>query len=160
MANPAGLPEVCVVYLVRNAAVGPEVLLGRKLTGLGAGKVVAPGGKLESGETPIDAAVREVREEVGLTLDVAGLRLLGELTYIFPTKSAWNQVSWAFTAHGDFGDPMPSHELDALWISVGSLPLDEMWGDAKYWVPDLLNGVPVVATFQFGSDLSTVSERG
>jgi len=35
-----------------------------------------------------------------------------------------------------------------------------MWDDAKYWVPDLLNGVPVVATFQFGSDLSTVSERG
>ncbi len=101
MAKAAELPEVCVVYLIRDSATGPEVLLGRKLTGLGKGKVVAPGGKLEPGESPSDAAVREVLEEVGLTLDPASLEMLGLLTYLFPTRTEWSQVSWAFRARGD-----------------------------------------------------------
>lgn len=160
MAKPDPLPEVCVVYLVRDAPAGPEVLLGRKLTGLGEGKMVAPGGKLELGESPVDAAVREVREEVGLTVDAGALQMLGTLTYLFPTKPEWSQVSWAFLAHGDFGEAAASDELDALWTPVSSLPINEMWDDARYWLPDLLQGTPVVATFAFGSDLSTVSRRG
>ena len=43
------------------------MLLIRKKRGLGAGKINAPGGKLEPGETAHDAAVRETREEVGVT---------------------------------------------------------------------------------------------
>jgi 8-oxo-dGTP diphosphatase len=151
------LPEVCVVYLIRDAATGPEVLLGRKLTGLGEGKIVAPGGKLEVGESPVDAAVREVLEEVGLTVDADDLELLGALTYLFPSKPEWDQVSWAFLAHGDFGVAVASNEMDASWVPVSSLPVDEMWDDAKYWLPDLLQGEPVVATFDFGADLSTVT---
>ena len=45
--------EVCVCYLTRVAADGRrEVLLGRKRTGLGLGKIVGPGGKVELGEVP------------------------------------------------------------------------------------------------------------
>src|SRR5947199_3765874 len=44
-----------------------RVLLIRKKRGLGAGKINAPGGKLEAGETAHDAAVRETREEIGVT---------------------------------------------------------------------------------------------
>ena len=43
-----------------------KILLIRKKKGLGAGKVNAPGGRIESGESPEDAALRECREEVGL----------------------------------------------------------------------------------------------
>jgi 8-oxo-dGTP diphosphatase len=41
---------------------GDEVLLINKKTGLGKGKVNAPGGKVDPGETPRAAAVRECRE--------------------------------------------------------------------------------------------------
>ncbi|MCP4164135.1 MAG: NUDIX domain-containing protein, partial [Deltaproteobacteria bacterium] len=44
-----------------------SVLLMNKKRGLGAGKVNAPGGHIEPGETPKEAAVRETEEEVGLT---------------------------------------------------------------------------------------------
>ena len=156
MSKPA-LPEVCVVYLTRDTVAGREVLLGRKLTGLGRGKIVAPGGKLEVGESPMDAALREVREEVGISVSAKELELLGQLTYLFPTKPAWSQLSWAFRAHGDFGAPLASNELDSTWMSVDALPYDEMWDDAKHWVPDVLRESPVVATFEFGADLSTVA---
>ncbi len=42
-----------------------RLLLIVKKRGLGQGKVNAPGGRLEPGETPEQAAVRETREEVG-----------------------------------------------------------------------------------------------
>ena len=48
---------------------GKEVLLIHKKTGLGAGKVNAPGGKIEEGETAEQAAIREVREEVKIEAD-------------------------------------------------------------------------------------------
>jgi 8-oxo-dGTP diphosphatase len=156
LANPQRLPEVCVVYLIRDAATGSEVLLGRKLTGLGKGKVVAPGGKLEAGESPVDAAVREVREEVGLAVAAESLELLGKLTYVFPTKTEWSQVSWAFRARGRFEDAAASDEIEASWVPIEDVPFNEMWDDAKYWLPDLFKGHRVVATFEFGTDLSSV----
>lgn len=44
----------------------------------GTAKFMLPGGKLDAGETPLRAAIREVREEVGFELDPTDLRLLGE----------------------------------------------------------------------------------
>ena len=118
--------------------------------------MVAPGGKLEAGESPSDAAVREVLEEVGLAIEAESLELLGTLRYLFPTKPEWSQVSWAFRSRGDFGAPFPSEEIDASWVSLNEVPLNEMWDDARYWLPDLLSGRRVRATFEFGPDLSTV----
>ena len=56
---------------------GPHVLLTRRADHLGnhAGQVAFPGGKIEAGETPAQAALREADEEVGLKsefIEVAG----------------------------------------------------------------------------------------
>ena len=42
------------------------MLLGHKKTGFGTGKIVALGGHVEPGESPAQAAAREVKEEAGL----------------------------------------------------------------------------------------------
>jgi 8-oxo-dGTP diphosphatase len=55
------LPQVCVVYLIRGGVEGDEVLLGEKRLGFGLGKLVARGGKLEPDESPVEAAIREVK---------------------------------------------------------------------------------------------------
>ena len=52
-----------LLFIVR----GDEVLLIRKKRGLGAGKINAPGGRLEPGEAPLAAAIREVQEEILVT---------------------------------------------------------------------------------------------
>lgn len=150
-------PEVCVVYIQRISPGGePEILLGRKKTGLGRGHLVAPGGKIEAGETAEQAAVREVREEVGLEISGAALRLIGELTYPFPHHPEWSQKSWAFMTDDPGGQAFESEELAPVWVTLSELPLDQMWDDAKYWLPDSLRGVVTRATFSFGADGLTV----
>jgi 8-oxo-dGTP pyrophosphatase MutT (NUDIX family) len=72
-ARPAA---VLVPILLRPA---PTVLLTLRAPNLSshAGQVSFPGGRIEPGESPEDAALREAEEEVGL--DPAAARLIGRL---------------------------------------------------------------------------------
>ena len=54
---------VTLVFVVKDR----RILLIRKKRGLGAGKINGPGGRLEPGESFDACAVREVREELGVT---------------------------------------------------------------------------------------------
>jgi 8-oxo-dGTP diphosphatase len=151
------LPEVCVIYLIRTLDNGEEeILLGRKKTGLGTGLFVGPGGKLEPGESPAQAIIRETSEEVGLTLREADLEIVGEMTYPFPFREEWSQKSWVFVARRWSGDVVASDELEPFWVPASRMPFDAMWDDAKYWVPVILAGGKVSATFSYGRDCATV----
>lgn len=154
------LPQVCVCYLLRTSPDGVlQVLLGRKKKGLGLGNIVGLGGKLEPGETSVQAAVREIEEESGLSVAESDLSQRGLLTYLFPHREAWSQESTVFVCTEWAGVPRGSDELDPEWFDVASLPVDEMWDDARHWLPGVLSGTPVRATFTFGEDLATVVSR-
>jgi 8-oxo-dGTP diphosphatase len=150
------LPEVCVVYLLRIGTEGLEVLLGDKRTGLGRGKVVGIGGKLDPGEAPRDAAVREVAEEVGVRIAASDLLKAGVIDYHFPTKPAWSQRSTVFVARRWSGEPVETAEITPHWYAVADVPYARMWDDAVRWLPGVLRGGSVDARFTFGPDLSTV----
>lgn len=60
-----------------------QILLGKRFKEPNFGKWVLPGGKIEYGETHVDAAKREAKEELGLDVDVQGLAGKG-LYYIMP----------------------------------------------------------------------------
>jgi 8-oxo-dGTP pyrophosphatase MutT (NUDIX family) len=62
------------------ATDGPRVLLTRRSEMLTShkGQIAFPGGRLEAGETSLQAALRETHEEIGV--DASGARVLGELS--------------------------------------------------------------------------------
>lgn len=58
-------PELCVGAVVER---GDQLLLVRRGRGAAAGQWSVPGGRVEGGETLVEAVVREVREETGLDI--------------------------------------------------------------------------------------------
>ena len=62
MSIKTGSRKVLTLVFLRDAT---RVLLGMKKRGFGVGKWNGFGGKVEPGETVVEAAAREVREECG-----------------------------------------------------------------------------------------------
>ena len=150
------LPDVCVVYILRERAGRTEVLLGYKRTGLGLGRVVGIGGKVEPGETIPAAAVREVREETELDIAAADLEPAGVFDYLFPTSPTWSQRSHVFRCRRFAGEPRETEEIVPAWFATSDIPFARMWDDARRWLPAVLRGEQAGATYTFGTDLATV----
>lgn len=73
------------------------------------------GGKLEDGEDPYAACLREIREETGLAVDRPVLRALLVVS-VKSTGDLW--VIFVFTAKAPGGDPVPSSEGDLEWVEI------------------------------------------
>lgn len=127
---------------------GGEVLLIRKKRGLGAGKVNAPGGRLEPGETPAEAAVRELREEVGVT--VTSPRARGELRFQF--VDGYSLHCHVFTADACEGAAVETDEAVPMWVRLDEIPYAEMWADDAMWLPRMLSGYGFSGRFVFDGD--------
>ncbi len=89
---------------VDGTAGGASFLLTRRGSRLNAhpGQWALPGGRIDDGETAIEAALREMEEEIGLTLDADAL--LGRLDD-FPTRSGYVITPFVFWA-GDHAEPV------------------------------------------------------
>jgi 8-oxo-dGTP diphosphatase len=120
----------------------------RKKRGLGAGKINGPGGRIELGETPLEAAIRETEEEVGVTpLD---LRECGELNFQFSDGLALHCM--VFLAQGCIGEPIESEEAIPYWMEPSAIPYHEMWADDIHWLPGVLEGKGFRGYFHFDGE--------
>jgi len=127
---------------------GDEVLLIHKKRGLGAGKVNAPGGKIEPGETAEQAAVREVEEEVGLR--VRKPEAMGELRFQFVDGLALYCAVFRSTEFdGEIG---ATDEADPFWCKLNAIPYDNMWADDALWLPGMLQGKTFDGRFDFDDE--------
>jgi 8-oxo-dGTP diphosphatase len=151
------LTSTCLCLLTRVSGDGPQVLLGHKKSGLGTGKIVGLGGHVEAGESPAQAAAREVKEEAGIAVAPADLCQAAHLTFLFPVRPRWDMTVAVFTGADWTGEATETDEITPEWFPLTALPLDRMWDDAKHWLPRVLTGERVRATFTYARDCETVA---
>lgn len=152
------LTSTCLCLLTRTGGDGVrEVLLGRKKTGFGTGKIVAIGGHVEPGESTAEAAAREVKEESGIHVEPGSLVEAARLTFVFPAHPSWDMDVAIFITADWAGEPTESEEIQPQWFPVAVLPFGQMWDDAPRWLPRVLAGERLRATFTYASDNETVA---
>jgi 8-oxo-dGTP diphosphatase len=127
---------------------GQQILLIHKKRGLGAGKINGPGGRLEAGESPLECAVREVREELRVT--PLGVHPCGELRFQFTDGLSLH--GYVFTATGCAGEPRETEEAKPLWTPLDRIPYARMWEDDRIWMPLMLQGRRFEGRFLFAGD--------
>ncbi|KAB1439368.1 8-oxo-dGTP diphosphatase MutT [Candidatus Galacturonibacter soehngenii] len=82
-----------------------------------------PGGKIEKGETPEEALVREIKEE--LEIEIAVKELIDTIDYDYPTFHLSMDCFWAKIVSGDL--VLKEHEA-AMWLTKDEL-------DSVEWLP-------------------------
>lgn len=131
-----------------------DILLIEKKRGLGAGKINGPGGRIEPGETPLEAAVRETREELLITPENPSQR--GELSFQF--RDGYSLHCAVFLSDGFTGTPTETDEAVPLWTPLDSIPFDRMWEDDRHWLPGMLEGKHFRARFLFDHEQMVAKE--
>ncbi|KAA1473002.1 hypothetical protein DENSPDRAFT_216973 [Dentipellis sp. KUC8613] len=157
--------------LYTNAFIihGNKLLLGYKKRGFGVGKYNGFGGKVEPGETPDQAAARELEEEAGIE---APLEHSG--TFLFVTEGG---PDWAFQieiyrAEEYSGTLAETDEMRPVWFSISAssetakaavasviekaidnnlppIPYESMWDSDYLWLPLLLSKTHFVGRTDF-----------
>jgi len=133
-----------LLFVLQNSSI----LLIHKKTGLGAGKINGPGGRIDPGETAMEGAVREVQEELCVT--PTGVLQAGELYFQF--IDGYSLHGSVFTASGYRGELCETHEAAPLWTPLERIPYERMWADDALWLPMLLEGRSFMGYFVFEGD--------
>jgi len=133
-SESAWIPDfhATLLYVVRDE----KLLVIHKKRGLGAGKLNGAGGKVDPGETPLEAAVREFEEE--LTARPLEPCKLGEVS--FDVVDDVSILIHVYRAEHLVGEPAETDEAVPLWVDVRDVPYDRMWADDRHWLPLLLEG--------------------
>jgi 8-oxo-dGTP diphosphatase len=137
--------QAALCFILRDK----QILMIRKKRGLGAGKINGPGGRLEPGETPLEAAIRETQEELCIT--PLNLSERGELHFQFVDGLALHCV--VFTAEDCIGEPVETDEAIPHWMETSAIPYLDMWQDDQYWLPGMLEGKTFKGYFHFNQDV-------
>jgi ADP-ribose pyrophosphatase YjhB (NUDIX family) len=92
------------------------------------GQIDVPGGFLAVGENPTDGLRREVREELGVEIDVTDADYVQTVAHRYEDDGEW-LISMGFKARLVAGEPNPSDDVAAVrWVGPEELDdLDFAW---------------------------------
>lgn len=120
MTEPITKPPVSTAIIVQDG----RVLMARRREREGKLLWAFPGGGIEAGETPEEAAVREVAEEVGL--EVAAVQVLGDRVH---PQSGVHMTYVACSVISGEASVVDDEELaEVLWLEHGQIPEYVPWG--------------------------------
>lgn len=137
------LKAVPVVYLFLMK--GDEILLAlRQNTGYMDGKWDVPAGHMKGNELPTEALIREVREEIGITISPRRIRL-AHVSYRPKHNATGHRVDFYFFVEkwrGRIINTEPQKCAELKWFRVDELPrnmtphvrraLQDAWYDFKF----------------------------
>lgn len=123
-----------VLVTLADGPEGPSVLLTRRSWEMRhhKGEISFPGGRMDPGETPVDTALREAHEEVGL--DPAAVRVHGELEHLNTVVSRSYIVPKVGVVDEEVELTGRTMEVDrVLWVPLAELTRpdtyrSEVWG--------------------------------
>jgi 8-oxo-dGTP diphosphatase len=133
-----------LLFVIRDG----QILLIHKKRGLGAGKINGPGGRIQPGESPLQCAIREVQEELGVTPTEIEQR--GALAFQFVDGLSIH--CRVFAAKDCEGEPQETDEAIPIWTPLDKIPYDNMWADDRLWLPLMLQGRHFAGRFLFDGD--------
>ncbi|WP_460801583.1 NUDIX hydrolase [Nocardioides pacificus] len=112
VGRPAGLITTAAICFVDAG----RVLGVRKAT---SPRFQLPGGKLDPGETALDAALRETREEIGVTCDPDSLTLLGHFTEVASNEPGCLVEATVWVGRLAGQHPVPAAEIaEVRWLPL------------------------------------------
>ena len=135
---------------------GGELLLKKANSGVSTGKWNGPGGKLESGETPLQNVLREVMEETSLRIIDPFYH--GKIEFCMNGRTEPDYYVHVFSARKFSGTPRSSDEGRIRWFGLARIPYPKMWDDDRYWLPLLLSGIKFDARFAYDKENRRVAE--
>lgn len=153
--------QTTLCFLLRDA---PEktILLGMKKRGFTAGRWNGFGGKIHENETPVQAAIREVYEEIGVQIHESELAKVAELTFLSILNAKGDPSDTfihVFIAKNWEGIPKETEEMKPEWFAVNNIPIGGMWPETPFWLPNIINGEKLKAEFTFNNDVNTLLEK-
>lgn len=129
------MKQVTLLFLLKD----DQILLAMKKRGFGEGMWNGVGGKVEAGESILEAAGRECQEEICVT--PRDLALAGRIRF---TVNGGDEIieheCSVFTATAWQGEPCETEEMEPKWFNVTDIPYDKMWPDDTLWIPHLIAG--------------------
>ena len=117
----------CYLLLYRN----------KKENDMNEGKWLGVGGHLKKGETPDQAAIREIREETGLK--VHSLKCAGEVLFV---NDDYQEEMYLYEIEDFSGELIECNEGQLKWVPIKDLDQYPMWEGDKAFLPLLINHAP------------------
>lgn len=139
------MPIVTLLFLIRDR----QILLAMKKRGTGQGKWNGVGGKVAEGEDIGSATIRECEEEIGVK--PKNLAKVAELEFFIPSQNFKN-LAHVYIARAWEGEIIETEEMAPKWFDFEAIPYDQMWSDDRLWLPRVLQGERLKASFVFDKD--------
>ena len=138
------MKKIMTLCIIRKEG---KVLLGMKKRGFGMGRWNGFGGKVNTNETILEAAKRELKEEADI--EATDLSETGVVEFEFKGNPEILEVH-IFKGTKYTGEPKEGEEMRPEWFNIEDIPFDIMWPDDRYWMPLVLDDKKFEGRVVFG----------
>lgn len=113
-------PRIGVAVLLKE---NNKILLGYRKSELGKNTWGLPGGKLDFGEEPIKCAIRELKEETNLDVNISGLKFIGFSNSVFDNEKHYITLIYEIkNFSGELKIMEPDKCEEWKWFNYNNLP--------------------------------------